>query len=168
MMRYVATLDGADYELEVEELRADSFRIRLGERQFDADLKQIGPVSYSVIVADRSFDFDVVRDGEELVITSRGGTTRLMLVDAARRAMRTGGRAREVGGRVELKAAMPGRVIGVLVQQGDEVKADQGVIVIEAMKMENELKSPKAGLVTEVKVAAGQTVEKGEVLLVIE
>ncbi|MGH7865622.1 MAG: biotin/lipoyl-containing protein [Candidatus Binataceae bacterium] len=168
MSRYVATLLGAEHEVEVEELSADSFRVRLGQRQFDADLKQIGPVSYSVVVADRSFDFDVVRDGEELVIASRGGTTRLMLVDAARRAMRKGGRARELGGRVELKAVMPGRVISVLVQLDDDVKADQGVMIIEAMKMENELKSPKAGKVTEVNVAAGQTVEKGEVLLVID
>ncbi len=167
-MRYVATLEGAEHELEVEELAADSFRIRLGERQFDADLRQIGPVSFSIILANRSFDFDVVRDGDEVVIASRGGSTRLMLVDAARRAMRSRGRVREVGGRVELKAAMPGRVLSVLVQAGDEVKADQGVMVVEAMKMENELRSPKDGKVTEVKVAAGQTVEKGEVLLVIE
>jgi len=56
----------------------------------------------------------------------------------------------------------------VLVAPGDEVTANQGVIIVEAMKMENELKSPKAGKVIEVKVAAGQTVEKGALLLVIE
>jgi biotin carboxyl carrier protein len=63
---------------------------------------------------------------------------------------------------------MPGRVLSVAVQVGDEVEANQGVLVIEAMKMENELKSPKAGKVVEVKVSAGQTVEKGELLIVIE
>ncbi|MBV8136847.1 MAG: biotin/lipoyl-binding protein [Deltaproteobacteria bacterium] len=63
---------------------------------------------------------------------------------------------------------MPGRVVNVLVAAGDEVAVNQGVIIVEAMKMENELKSPKAGKVVEVKVAAGQTVEKGELLLVIE
>ena len=63
---------------------------------------------------------------------------------------------------------MPGRVVNLLVAAGDEVTANQGVIIVEAMKMENELKSPKAGKVVEVKVAAGQTVEKGELLLVIE
>jgi biotin carboxyl carrier protein len=59
-------------------------------------------------------------------------------------------------------------VVNVLVAAGDEVRAGQGVLVIEAMKMENELKAPKAGKVVEVKVAAGQTVEKGDLLLVIE
>ena len=61
------------------------------------------------------------------------------------------------------KAMMPGRVVNVLVKLGDEVAAQQGVLVVEAMKMENELKAPKAGKVVEVKVTAGQTVEKGEV-----
>jgi biotin carboxyl carrier protein len=69
---------------------------------------------------------------------------------------------------VEIKSAMPGRVVNVLVAAGDEVKDGQGIVVVEAMKMENELKSPKAGKVVEVKVVAGQTVEKGELMIVIE
>jgi biotin carboxyl carrier protein len=63
---------------------------------------------------------------------------------------------------------MPGRVVNVLVAANDEVKEGQGIVVVEAMKMENELKSPKAGKVVEVKVVAGQTVEKGELMIVIE
>jgi biotin carboxyl carrier protein len=56
----------------------------------------------------------------------------------------------------------------VLVAPGDEVKAEQGIIVVEAMKMENEVKAPKAGKVVEVKVVAGQAVEKGQLMIVIE
>ncbi|MGC2443154.1 biotin/lipoyl-containing protein, partial [Candidatus Binatus sp.] len=67
-----------------------------------------------------------------------------------------------------IKSAMPGRVVSVLVAAGDEVKAEQGIIVVEAMKMENEVKSPKAGKVVEVKVVAGQAVEKGQLMIVIE
>jgi biotin carboxyl carrier protein len=63
---------------------------------------------------------------------------------------------------------MPGRVVNVLVAPGDEVKAGQGIIVVEAMKMENEVKAPKAGKVVEVKVVAGQAVEKGQLMIVIE
>ncbi len=167
-MRYVATLDGAEHEIEVEELSAESCAIRLGERRFEADLRQVGPASFSVLLGDRSFDFDVVRDGDELVVASRTGATRLTLVDAARRALRAGTRRREVSGRVEMKAAMPGRVVNVMVVAGDGVKRDQGVLILEAMKMENEVKSPKDGKVVEVKVVAGQTVEKGELMIVIE
>jgi biotin carboxyl carrier protein len=65
-------------------------------------------------------------------------------------------------------APMPGRVLRVLVSVGDEVAARQGVVVVEAMKMENELRSPKAGRIKEVSVTAGTLVEAGRVLLVVE
>jgi len=168
MTRYVATLDGEEHEIEVEELAADSFAIRLGRDRFEADLRRLGPASFSVIVNNRSFDFDVVRDSDETVVASRNRSTRLTVADAARRAGRAGSAKRAVSGRAEIKAAMPGRVINVLVAAGDSVQANQGVIVLEAMKMENEVKSPKAGKVTEVKVVAGQTVEKGDLMMVIE
>jgi acetyl/propionyl-CoA carboxylase alpha subunit len=169
-MRYLATIEGAEHALDIEELAASgSFQIELGGKTFAADLRQVGPWSFSIVIGNRSFDLDVVRDGDEVVVSSRGGTTRLTLEDARRRLMRAGsGNAREVTGRVQMRAMMPGRVVSLLVKAGDEVAANQGVIVVEAMKMENELKSPKAGKVIEVKVAAGQTVEKGELLVVIE
>jgi biotin carboxyl carrier protein len=63
---------------------------------------------------------------------------------------------------------MPGRVVRVLVVAGDEVEEGQGVVVIEAMKMQNELKSPKAGRVARVGVAVGETVGSGDVLVVVE
>jgi biotin carboxyl carrier protein len=62
---------------------------------------------------------------------------------------------------------MPGRVVRVLVGPGDEVAARQGVVVVEAMKMENELRAPRAGRVKEIAVAAGASVEAGRVLVVI-
>jgi biotin carboxyl carrier protein len=116
----------------------------------------------------RSFDFDVVRDGEELLVTSRHGSTRLSVVDAARRTARAGSRKREQAGPAQIKAQMPGRIVNVLVAAGDAVKAGQGIVIVEAMKMENEVKAPKDGKVVEVKVVAGQTVEKGVLMIVIE
>jgi len=100
-------------------------------------------------------------------VASRGGATRVTLVDAARKSRQPGARA-QAAGKASLKAMMPGRVVNLLVNVGDTVAAHQGVAVIEAMKMENELKAPKAGKVTEIKVAPGQTVEKGALLLIIE
>ena len=167
-MRYVATLEGADHEIDLEEIGADTYALQFGENRYEADVRKVGPASFSIMINNRSFDFDVVRDGEETVVASRSSTTRLTIVDAARRAARSGDKRREVTGRAEIKSAMPGRVINVLVAQGDEVKRDQGIIVVEAMKMENEVKSPKAGRVIELKVVAGQTVEKGELMIVIE
>lgn len=67
-----------------------------------------------------------------------------------------------------MKASMPGRVVRVLVEVGEVVAAHQGVVVIEAMKMQNELKSPKAGRVVRVAVAVGETVQAGDVLAVVD
>jgi biotin carboxyl carrier protein len=166
-MRYVATLEGVEHEIDLEELTPESFAISLGKSRFEADLRRVGPASFSVLLENRSFDFDVVRDGEEVVVTSRHGSTRLAMVDAARRTTR-GGQKREQKGPAQIKAQMPGRIVNVLVKPGDEVKAGQGVVIVEAMKMENEVKAPKAGKVAEVKVVAGQTVEKGALMIVIE
>lgn len=167
-MRYLATLDGQEHEIEIEELAAGSFAIRFGENRFEADLRRVGPLSFSVIVNNRSFDLDVARDGEETVVASRSRSTRLIVSDAARPAARAAAKRREVSGRVEIKSAMPGRIINVLVAPGDQVKAEQGIVVVEAMKMENEVKAPKAGKVVEVSVVAGQAVEKGQLMVVIE
>ena len=71
-------------------------------------------------------------------------------------------------GAASIKSPMPGRVVRVLVTAGDHVTAKQPVVVVEAMKMENELRTPRDGVVTEVRVSAGVTVESGAVLVVIE
>jgi biotin carboxyl carrier protein len=167
-MRYLAILDGNEHEIEIEEIEENYFSISFEKNNFQADVRRVGVVSFSVIIDNRSYDFDVARDGEETVVASRSGSTRLTVADASRRTARAAGKRRELSGRVEIKSAMPGRVVNVLVAVGDEVKAAQGIIVVEAMKMENEVKAPKAGKVVDVKVVAGQAVEKGQLMIVIE
>jgi biotin carboxyl carrier protein len=166
--RYVTNLEGGAQELEVEETAEHTLLLKLGERQFEADVRKIGDTSFSVLIGNRSFDLEVVPDGDDLIVASRGELTRVTLVDTARRSRRSAVARQAAAGRAELKAMMPGRVINVLVGVGDEVALHQGLVVVEAMKMENELKSPKAGKVTEVKVTPGQTVEKGDLLIVVE
>lgn len=168
-MRLLATLDGIEREFEVEGLGADSYRLTLDKEEFRLDLRRVGSSSYSILVDGRSFDFDVSKDGDEMVVASRAGVTRLTIIDQARRMVRTGAAARgHRQGRAELRAMMPGRVVSVLVKRGDEVAAGQGVMIVEAMKMENELKAPRAGKVIEVKVEPGKTVEKNDLLVIIE
>jgi biotin carboxyl carrier protein len=168
-MRYLATVEGAEHEFEIEESAANSYSLRLGEQSFAVDLRRVGPFSFSVLIGNRSFDFDITLDGQEVIVASRAGAYRLSLVDERRRAMRAAaGDGRQVSGRIELKAMMPGRVVNLLLEPGAEVAAEQGVLTVEAMKMENEIKAPKAGKVVEIRVTAGQTVEKGEILAIIE
>ena len=78
------------------------------------------------------------------------------------------GAASQAQGRSSIKALMPGKIVRVLVSVGDAVTASQGVLVIEAMKMQNEMKAARAGIVTEVHACENDTVEAGTLLLVIE
>ncbi len=74
----------------------------------------------------------------------------------------------EIEGIAEIKTAMPGKVVRVLVEQGAEVQTGDGIIVVEAMKMQNEMKSPKDGIIKEIRFSEGETVNAGDVLAVIE
>jgi biotin carboxyl carrier protein len=140
--RYIATVEGQEHELEVEELAANSIRLKIGKSEFEVDVRRVSDSSYSILVNNRSFDFEVVAEGDELIVASRRGASRVTLTDAARRSRRGISARAQVAGRAEVKAMMPGRVVNVLVATG--------------------------GTVAEVKVAPGQTVEKGGVLIVIE
>ncbi len=85
-----------------------------------------------------------------------------------KKGLRTKSREHTVEGKQSIITEMPGKVVKILVQKGDEVKLNQGLIVIEAMKMENELKSPKNGKVIEINIKEGETVESGAALILIE
>jgi len=103
--------------------------------------------------------------GEWLVQLPRVGLT--ALVDA-RRHRSAGPGSAAAPGEQRITAPMPGRVVRVLVKPGDEVAERQGLVVVEAMKMENELSSPKAGRVKEVAVAEGVSIEAGRLLVIVE
>ena len=98
----------------------------------------------------------------------RGDRWEATVVDERTRHIRSlTGEGRQRAGAGEVKAPMPGLVLRVLVEPGQQVAAGAGLAVLEAMKMENQIKAPVAGVVAEVRVAAGKAVEKGQVLVVL-
>lgn len=102
--------------------------------------------------------------GKEIWVNGR----RLSMEVFDPRDLRPGQGATANHGRREISASMPGKVIRVLVAPGDAVEEGQGLVVVEAMKMQNEMKSPKAGRVTEIRARADATVGAGEILVVVE
>jgi biotin carboxyl carrier protein len=118
--------------------------------------------TFSVLIGERSYD--VVASGGDIRVNGR--SFKVEVFDP--REMRGRKSAGAGEGRQNIAAMMPGKVVRVLVEQGDSVEAGQGLIVVEAMKMQNEMKSPKAGRVIEIKTRADATVAAGEVLMVIE
>jgi biotin carboxyl carrier protein len=121
------------------------------------------PGCTSVQIGGKSFRVTPGAPGEWMV---NGRPIAIEVFDPRSLRARKGGGAAQ--GRLQIAASMPGKVVRVLVSQGDSVEAGQGLVVVEAMKMQNEMKSPKAGRVVEVKTSPDAAVVAGEVLLVVE
>jgi biotin carboxyl carrier protein len=131
-----------------------------------ASVIEVEPGIYSVLLDHRSFEVRIERAGESWAVSLNG---RRVLADVAdpRRLTRRGC-ALDRQGRQSVTAPMPGKVVRLLVAEGAEVKPGQGLLVIEAMKMQNEMKAPKTGRVVSLPVHEGGTVAAGEVLAVVE
>jgi acetyl/propionyl-CoA carboxylase alpha subunit len=133
------------------------------DRGVKADVRLLEPGVMSLVVDGRQYR--CVFDGDGVVI---GGRKYGFEVDDPRSLQGRRGSGVGAEGPRPVKAPMPGRVVRLLVEVGDEVGEGQGVVVIEAMKMQNELKSPKVGRVVRVGVTVGDTVGSGDVLVVVE
>lgn len=145
----VAFVDGRKYELECSVPERNIYLLKHNGKIFEVfvspDSAEAEPVK--VKVGTHDIEVDVV-DPKRL----RGSAGQGDLADGA----------------VEIKTAMPGKVVRILHGENDEVKSGEGVIIVEAMKMQNEMKSPKDGVVKEICFAEGDTVNAGDVLVVIE
>ena len=123
---------------------------------------------YSVLIGSRQYEGSVdVRDDGTLDVHIGSSAFDFTAVDERRKAL-MGATSPLVTGKQEITAQMPGKVVKLLVEVGQQVEVDQGLIVIEAMKMENELRSPIQGVVSKIAVEEGGAVETGALLVVIE
>jgi biotin carboxyl carrier protein len=142
---YVVTVDGRALEVDYQETGRHFASLLIEGRSYEAGLERL-PGGYNVVLAD-----DVLQ--VELMDAARGDGP----------APRAAGR-----GPARLSAPMPGKVVRVLVEPGQAVQAGQGLVVMEAMKMENELRAPRPGTVVQVLVREQQAVETGALLVVVE
>jgi len=167
-MAFIATLGEQSYTVEIEETDRSVYRVSVDGHEFLVDGKKTGRTNYSLIVENRSFEIEVDHQGDEYRVLVDGRNYHVNLVDERR--VRAGGGQAGGGlqGRQAISVPMPGKVIALLVAEGDMVEKGQGMVIVEAMKMENEVRSPIAGEVKEIKVKQGDTVEGGAILLIIE
>ncbi len=142
----------------------------VGGRQYELTVESVGSGSYLIISDGAVFDCRVdgaEKSGEALDVSVGAEHFRVTLTDPKRLrgAHTAAGHADEAA---RIVAPMPGKVVRILVEPGAPVEAGAGIVVVEAMKMQNELKTPKAGTVTSLNVQVGATVNGGDVLAVIE
>ncbi|MFL6257671.1 MAG: biotin/lipoyl-containing protein [Pyrinomonadaceae bacterium] len=170
-MKLNAEIDGEKVALEV---RREGGRVlgEVGGRLYELEAREVGAGEYLLIHGGRVYE---CRVGGEPGAPGRGALRvsvgareyGVRLTDPKHlRGAGAGGDAQ--GGSAQIKAPMPGKIVRVLVEAGQAVEAGQGLVVVEAMKMQNELKSPKSGTVAELRAESGSTVNAGDVLVVVE
>jgi len=142
------------------------WRCVIDGREIEVDAAEINPGVFSILIGGEAFEARVESFGGKLRVHV-DGKEYVAAVHDPRRWRRGDGAAAESQGRQQVIAPMPGKVVRVLVKPGEEVEAGQGIVVVEAMKMQNAVRSPKTGRVERVLVAEGQAVNAGEVLAVI-
>ena len=178
MMKFIATMDGKRYEIGVrkDDVDPSQYEMEINGKSYSVDARRMPSQIVSLLMNGKSYDVDLERiakrndtlDGR-IHVRVRGRVLRFEILDERRIKMREAqGILLEVGGVASIDSPMPGKVIKILRKAGDEVKQGDGIIVVEAMKMENELKAPKAGKVKEIKVKEGEAVEAGARLALIE
>ena len=179
-MRYLARVDGRELGIEIESRGRGRYTVRLDGSRREVERRGAGaPLVLSL--DDLTREAVVVREGGAGPggadgLDSIAGVTHydvaiggkhysVRLVDPLRR---TAAAVPARKGPIEVRAIMPGKIVALLAREGQDVTAGQGVVVVEAMKMENELPAPKGGRVTRIRVRPGDTVEAGAGLFTVE
>jgi biotin carboxyl carrier protein len=164
-MIFDATVDGRTLRVEVRG-KDGRYQVNVEGQVLEVDLQETGRDFVSLLIEGRSYELGMEkRDGGYLVLFP-DDALHVELQDAARSA---GVAARRgATGPARVIAPMPGKIVRILAEPGQAVETGQGLVVMEAMKMENEIRSPRAGRVREASVREGQAVETGALLVVLE
>ncbi len=165
-MRFAATLDDRTHMVEVSEA-AGRFRVTLGEEVWDVDARLPAQGICSLLIGGVSYVADVKEEDGWFVVDVDGESYRIRVEEETRFIIRTRGGVESAESGLILTAPMPGKIVRVDVTVGQAVKPGDGLLVIEAMKMENELRATAAGTVREIRVQVGQAVNAGDVLVVV-
>jgi biotin carboxyl carrier protein len=162
-MKYVAEVDGLDFPVEI----IDETHVRFGEEILEVSLADVSGVPlYSLLVNSESYEGYVYPDEDGWQVLLQGQFYKVRVEDEREKRLRTSGDTAERSG-VEfiLKSPMPGLVIDVLVSEDQPVEKGQTLLILESMKMQNELRAPHAGLVTRLRVKPGESVQQKQILL---
>ena len=166
MIRYIATINDTDY---LVELHPDG-RITVDGKPYDVDFESVtGDSVYSMLVNNHSYETHVYQDEERIQVLMRGTLYNVTVEDEREKRLRdAAGLSQDAAGGFVLKAPMPGLVVKVPVEAGQTIEKGDVLVILESMKMQNELKSPTDGTVTSVTVNEGDSVEQRQVMIEIE
>jgi biotin carboxyl carrier protein len=164
-MTYDVTIDGKTHRLELDRTE-NGWECRLDGREIPVDAVLARADVLSLRIGNRAFEVKCERVGSETHFWV--GSERFAVEVRDPRSLRGRVRASDEQGPKKLTAPMPGKVVRILAAQGAEIEAGAGVVVVEAMKMQNEVKSPKKGTIQRILVSTGTAVNAGDVLAIVE
>ncbi|MHB8410848.1 MAG: biotin/lipoyl-containing protein [Candidatus Acidiferrales bacterium] len=164
-MKLNLKINGCARNVEIDRSAAQ-LRFWIDGRDVAADILEIQPGIYSILTGGEAFEARIEFGLRELHVYIGGREYSVEFLDP-RRWQRGRNEVAAADGHQQIIAPMPGKVVRVMVQAGEAVETGQGLLVVEAMKMQNEIKSPRAGTVERITASEGQTVNAGDVLAVI-
>ena len=160
--------NGEESRVNVEQ-RGRAYHVRVGDRTFVVDSAATNGAVRSLVIEGRQFEVSVRRQRPgRYHVRHQGSIDEVDVLDPLTYLAAQASADRQGSGSQQVTAYMPGRVVDVLVNEGDEVATGQGLVVLEAMKMENEIQAERDGTVSKVFVSPGQAVEGGDPLFEIE
>jgi biotin carboxyl carrier protein len=171
-MKLKAQLLGQEHQVSLS-VAEDKVDVTVDDRPYDLQVRELAPGEYLLINGSTVYTCRVAQRRDSLPgnqsfeVVLRGKNYEVALIDPKRLRSAASAAGHHTGA-AEIVSPMPGKIVKILVQPGAEIEAGAGVIVVEAMKMQNEMKAPKAGTVVSIEVAEGATVNAGDVLAVIE
>ncbi len=165
-MEFEFVVDGSRRTIALDK-KGEAFIIRCGDQAQDADIRRISAGEILVRTGGHSEIVYIAREGERRFISAGGRS--FTVTEPSRDAGRfTEGEERSPDGMASIKAPMPGKVIKINVAEGQEVRKNQSLVIVEAMKMENEIRSAADGVVKRIHVSAGELVDSEKTLIEIE
>jgi biotin carboxyl carrier protein len=165
-MKYTAVVEGQNVEIELNRKPHGVIEAVIGGRHYTLQGRLVEPGVYWLTQENRSLEVGVSQSADVYIVSLLGHRIPVEILDT-RNALR---RAAQQGhdGVAQIRAPMPGKVIKLLVSEGAEVEPNQGIVVLEAMKMQNEIKSPKKGVVRKLGVTEGAEVNSNDLLATVE
>lgn len=164
-MRYYARIGESEYIIDIEE----NGDVLVDGESIAVNLAQSGvPELYSVLLDGASHEVLIEPSHHDYVVTLKDEQYQVQVEDERTRRLNAHRKLALPQGEISVTAPIPGLVVNVLVAEGQEIAEGQPLVILEAMKMENELRAVRPGKVKSVKVTAGQRVNQGDVLLVVE
>lgn len=161
-MKYIAEIDGMEFPVEI----LDEHHVRFGEEIIDVDLAAVsGQPLYSLLVGGESYEGYIYPDEDTWQVLLLGQFFSVKVTDEREKRLRTSTTEGTSTGEFTLRAPMPGLIVSVQAMEGQQVEKGTILVILESMKMQNELRSPRSGKVSRIRIKPGDSVEQKQILV---